>query len=266
MKKITILLVFILSAINSTANQSYLIQAKNGRVNMFGSFSYRNEKANKLIILGSYVNLTMRSLKLNKKIDLSFYERPKDSIEFHFTKNERTIKIRIYAADIDFEKQLINIFQILNQSNGNKMELYQTKEIIKQVLQNKIYRPDIIKELDKEGNISYYVSNNKFYFYKKEGNNVLEIKSFDNIIDFFNAHNDKLFIVINDNEIIYVNHLSSLPIVKSILIDGVLIFNRPLKLYYLSDGVLVIDVIPFSIKDGKTYYYNTNSGKFLDKI
>jgi hypothetical protein len=209
------------------------------------------EEINKTFIIGQYVEKLLKSYSYNDKIYLYFIENQleKPNIKVWLpnlsdnSSNLDGINIMFIMHQYNIEGCLKVIENaIINKKNLSQfakknMSIYQAipSNAVNEVLKIKIYRPNVIKELEKSNEISYYVQDNKYYIFKNNLNSS-NIAVFDNILDYKYLKNGIIVVFTNIYEFNVV--YKDFPIIRK-KIENLPSFYRPYNVTLIGDKILI---------------------------
>lgn len=203
---------FLLFSVSLYAHKNKRVSHDYGNVTVESSTSNYTESINKNLIIGQYASLLCKKLNFNRKILLHLSEGyNKFSISTYYSKDVpesnsgKDLNILIFIDDQNISKCLnIVEFSILNEKNLNVFskeqvtQIYNSEpsKIIKEIIKEKIYRPNLVNELERFEEYNYFIENEKFHLFRKN----VEIGIFDDILDFFILSTDIVVVFIRLNE------------------------------------------------------------------
>lgn len=211
------IIIFLLFSVSLYAHKNKIVKHEYGNITLISSTGFYTEAINKNLIITQYAE--MLSEKLNFKENILVYLSESsynlgNSISVTYYNNSEKLKenedynlnILIHKTEKNIGKCLNIIeFAILNYKTINKFKKVKFNEIydndfstlIKEIIQNKIYRPSVVEELNRGFIYNYFVQNGKFHFFRNNN----ELKIFDEITDFFVKSNDIVIVFVTPIEI-----------------------------------------------------------------
>jgi len=216
---------------------------------------YHMELMNKPLIIGKYARLLTEKLKYKDTINLTFSQNSiesNNSIKVYFLdKNENSENkgLNIYLSQKDFDiKGVLNLIEYaclnIKKINNNSKDLNllynkAASQKINEILNIKVYRPNLITQIEQLNRFTYYYANNEFHIVAINPNGFeREIKAYPNIIDFRVLNNDILILLLDFSTLCVITGEMESNITKITNIDD---FYRPYLFSLLSENKISIE-------------------------
>lgn len=205
---------FLLFSISLYAHKNKRVSHDYGNVTVESWTANYTESINKNLIIGQYASLLCKKLNFDKKILLYLSDSNGKifSISTYYSKDfpesnsGKYLNIFIFIDEKNISKCLnIVEFSILNEKNLNVFskeqitQIYNSEpsKIIKEIIKEKIYRPNLVNDLERFEEYNYFIQNEKFHLYRKDD----EIGIFDDILDFLVISRDLVVVFFKINEV-----------------------------------------------------------------
>lgn len=202
------------------------------------------ESINTALIASLYAEKLSEELGYKKKITLYFEENYFEEnvvfaqIDKRKGKNELIVRFKIKDFNIPQSLNIIE-YSILNVNALNKdvnfyKELYYKEQSSKlnELLNNKVYRPNVVKELEKSDLISYYFQNDDFNFYKRDNTEKIIFETF-HLVDYNILTYDTVIIIESNSELKLLRNDS----LKTLLLKDVADFYFPYNIKLLGNKI-----------------------------
>jgi hypothetical protein len=135
--------------------------------------------------------------------------------------------------------------------------------IVKEVLQVKIDRPSVIKELEKAKEFSYYVQNNTYHFINTIDITSNELGTFDNILDYQVLQKGIVVIFTKKDEFKIIRSKSS---IVGKQINNIPKFYWPYKVRLLGENKISIEFSWFSESKNRVMLYLLDKDIFIQDL
>lgn len=279
MKKYSFIIVLILFCTLSYPHEDKFVEKYYGNVKVETFTDNYVEEMNKTLVIAQYAEILAKKYSYSNMIFLYFSEDQlnKASInawlprEGDNSDNIDGINIMFKMSEFDI-KGCLNIIEA-SLRNKNKLEKLKNKfsivylktpsEIVENVLKTKIYRPNVVKELERPEPFSYYYQNNYCYIIEKKGEVEKELLIIDRIVDFCVLKNDLAIIFTKTDEIKVIDSKSE---IKTIKIEEVDKFYRPYKVNMLGNNKISFEFSNRSGKGNRVMMYFIDKGIFIQDI
>jgi hypothetical protein len=226
------------------------------------------EEINKTFIIGQYVEQMLKLHLYNDKIYLYFFENQIDNPNIKvWLPNLTDNSSNLDGINIIFQMHQYNIEgclkvvenAIINKKNLNQfvnqnLNIYKgiPSNTINEVLKIKFYRPNVIKELEKSNQISYYIQDKKYNLFYVKDEKIKIIAVFDNILDYHVLNNGLIVVFTNIDEFNII--VKDFPVNKK-KINNLSTFYRPYKVYLIGENKIFVEFSPFSELNNRVLVY-----------
>ena len=285
MKKGILIIFIIIGFSNIYAHKNVTISQSFGNVRVIFTTGYYYEEINKALIIGQYAENLSKKMNFNNQITLFFKHNISHHREVYYKlrnnveEEDNTDEIFLDMKDNEFsifqilkliEYAIINIDKLDNLDGITLLKKDENKysKILKDVLEKKIYRPIIVKELNIPNNgISYFYKEDRFHVFRIENKSekiLLNLKNIHQIAEV----DEYSFLIFNSKKSFY--YITSNRLKKPsqrIYIDNVYKQIIPYKVYKLSNYIISITFPEFrSTKSERIMLFDHNKKLLIQDI
>jgi len=219
--KYVLLIVSFFWASNSFAHKDKVISKSYGNVEVVFSTGFYYEEINKGLIIGEYAEMLSKKLNYSEPIVLFFKHNYTSYEERYYKINpiregpDSNLKNQIFIKMKDSEYDICEVLKLIEYSISNSNKDIDGLSILKKlkdststaivsVLNNKVYRPNVVNELmiSKRDGVSYYYKNEECFMFVKRDNKENVLFSSKNIYQ-FSKRGDFSFLVFDTKESFY---------------------------------------------------------------
>ena len=229
MRKI-IFTVLVISFGHCFAHKNVTVSENFSNVRVLFTTSFHYEEINKALIIGQYAERLSKKLGYEDSVTIWFkHDYAKSNTDSftvtHDLKNDPSKSNDIFITLVDTEYVVKDILRLLEYSiqNVTKIDNWDGKSIIKKIsdktsellndiVQEKIYRPETIHKLEIPNKaVSYYYKDESFHIYRVENDIEKVLLKVENIFQ-FSSDNDFATIIFDTNESFY--HIDNNRLIK----------------------------------------------------
>lgn len=281
MDKIFLIILFCISQILfSHENKQFTKIYNNVKINT--STAYYSEKINQMLIIGQYAEMLSKKYNFNKNIELNFFETTGSDFLFgYYQKKNIKDSINLGCLNLRFQKYDFDItgclniieFGILNLKKIEKSKeklsiIYNSKpsNIIIDLLQNKLYRPNEIKELKSISPFDYYFQGDDFFITSIDKNNKeVVIETVNAFLDIYTINKKKIVLFINKEQIEIIDTEKTIDkyLLKIYNSDK---FYRPFKIQLLGEDKILFEFNADSFYRNRTMIFFIKKNIFIEDL
>lgn len=271
MKQFLAVLFIIIGCSKSYAQKNVTVSQSFGNIKVVFTTGYYYEEINNALIIGQYAEKLSQKLNFHSPIILFFRHNIGHDREIFYHINNNISDNRkdreIYFEMKDREFNILNILKLMEYTILNKtpnidgahlFEEIKISTILAAVLENKIYRPAILKELQIANNgISYFFRNGRFHVFRKENDKEKILFDFQQIYQIAEIDEYSMLIFDSKESFYYVSSNKLKNPSPRIYIENATDQILPYKVCNLSNTLVSITFSEFrSIQDERVMLFN----------
>lgn len=235
------------------------------------------EEINKALIVAQYAEILSKEYFYFDKIYITFIQKEDNYMRYWFSDGkdsvdnliglnvmfkieefniEKSLKVIEYAI-INYKKEKLFSKNLESVYNGN------TSLKIKEVLNNRIDRPNIVRELSKPDFLNYYFKNNKYHFIYKRVKIEEEILVSENLFDYKILDVDLFIVFTSYNEFKIIKEGV---VIKTLNIENTDSIFRLFKVFLVGENKLIIEYSKISKYHKNVMLYFIDKDKFIQNI
>lgn len=235
------------------------------------------EDINKALIVAQYAEILSKEYFYFDKIYITFIQKEDNYMRYWFSDGkdsvdnliglnvmfkieefniEKSLKVIEYAI-INYKKEKLFSKNLESVYNGN------TSLKIKEVLNNRIDRPNIVRELSKPDFLNYYFKNNKYHFIYKRVKIEEEILVSENLFDYKILDVDLFIVFTSYNEFKIIKEGV---VIKTLNIENTDSIFRLFKVFLVGENKLLIEYSKISKYHKNVMLYFIDKDKFIQNI
>ncbi|UOX34839.1 hypothetical protein LXD69_04845 [Flavobacterium sediminilitoris] len=235
------------------------------------------EDINKALIVAQYAEILSKEYFYFDKIYITFIQKEDNYMRYWFSDGkdsvdnliglnvmfkieefniEKSLKVIEYAI-INYKKEKLFSKNLESVYNGN------TSLKIKEVLNNRIDRPNIVRELSKPDFLNYYFKNNKYHFIYKRVKIEEEILVSENLFDYKILDVDLFIVFTSYNEFKIIKEGV---VIKTLNIENTDSIFRLFKVFLVGENKLLIEYSKISKYRKNVMLYFIDKDKFIQNI
>lgn len=270
MKQIIIILLNFILFNNAYAHKNITITQSFGNVEVIFLTGFYYEEINKALMIGQYAEKLSKAMNFDNQITLFFKHNIEDYEEpYYILNNSETKKIIPGEIFLDMKDREFNVLDILNLieysiANRNNINDLNALFLIEQnknkkskriqtVVENKIYRPTIVNELNTLNNgVSYFYKNDNFHVFRKENGKEKILFNFQNIYQIAQIDEFSLLIFDTKKSFYYFSKIKQKNFSKKHEIKDDQSQGLPYSVCKLSNNLISITFPKFKSSSNKT--------------
>lgn len=270
MKQIVIILLNFILFNNAYAHKNITITQSFGNVEVIFLTGFYYEEINKALMIGQYAEKLSKAMNFDNQITLFFKHNIDDYEEpYYIFNNNKTKEIIPGEIFLDMKDREFNVLDILNLieysiANRNNINDLNALVLIEQnknkkskriqtVVENKIYRPTIVNELNSLNNgISYFYKNDSFHVFRKENGKEKILFNFQSIYQIAQIDESSLLIFDTKESFYYFSKIKWKNSSKKYEIKDDQSLGLPYSVYKLSNNLISITFPKFKSSSDKT--------------
>ncbi|MCW1147417.1 hypothetical protein [Flavobacterium lacisediminis] len=282
LKLVNIFLLLSCGIINAHKNK--IFQKSYGNVDLISSTAFLTEEVNKNIITAKYVELLLKEMNYENKINLRLTQDKEFKCYAFFDNEEsksKVLNILIYEKETDINKTLslvenIIINQISLDRSKNMFSIWynsKSSEHVENILNNKIFRPKDVLELKILDSYDYFYEKGIYHILSYQNGKIIEVAKLDKILQLSTPTYNLLFVFteINSLTVITANYKYNFEEKKYNNTSETLSFDftpeweysfRPYSFRLLGQNFITIE----SIFGDKVSLYNISKKKFIQDL
>lgn len=192
------------------AHENVVVKHQYENVEIFSSTCFYTEEINRNLIIGQYVQLLSDKKDFKKRIKIIILQDFVENILINANKNTDDgfdLQVTIVSMNISVPETVFLISHIID--NYNTIPKRKSKQftwrdasensIANDILKTKIYRPNIVKELEFKSDFTYYFQNDSFFVEKNQDCNTQVLSQVKDLKQFNPVNNNILVIIYEKN-------------------------------------------------------------------